>query len=138
MLAAFAVLIAPALYLGIKHKVHLFTGCFVCGLLGEIAGYAGRLYLYQNPFNENYFLVYLICTTIAPVFTAAAVYLTLARIVVVYGENLSRIRPRTYTLLFSGMDVVALVVQATGGGIAAVGYWQWKACTMPTKDIPVD
>lgn len=126
MLAAFASLTVPAIYLGIRHKVHLFTGCFMCGLLGEIAGYAGRIYLHKNPFNEKCFLVYLICTTIAPVFTAAAVYPTLARIVVVYGEDISRIRPRTYTLLFSGMDIAALVVQATGGGMAAVAYLKWK------------
>lgn len=126
MLAAFGALTVPALYLGITHKVKLFTFCFMMGLLGEITGYIGRLLLHNNPFSENYFLIYLICTTIAPTFTAAAVYLTLARIVVVYGEGISRIRPRTYTLLFSGFDVIALVVIAVGGGMAAVARLKWK------------
>ena len=43
---------------------------------------------------------YLICVTIASVFLTAAIYLCLARIVIVYGENLSIFRPRTYTILF--------------------------------------
>jgi len=53
------------------------------------------------------------------VFFAAAIYLTLGRIVVVYGEDCSRLRPGTYTIIFLGCDVVSLVVQAVGGGIAA-------------------
>lgn len=126
MLAAFGALTVPALYLGIKHKVKLFTACFTIGLLGEVVGYIGRIMLHDNPFSKTYFLMYLICTTIAPTFTAAAVYLTLARIVVVYGEEISRIRPRTYTYLFSGLDLIALVVQAVGGGMAAVVVLQWK------------
>ncbi|KAJ5619675.1 Efflux pump himE [Penicillium lagena] len=126
MLAAFGVLTVPALYLGITHKVKLFTGCFMVGLLGEVVGYIGRILLHNDPFSKVYFLMYLVCTTIAPTFTAAAVYLTLARIVVVYGEDISRIRPRTYTLFFSGLDLIALVVQAVGGGMAAVVVLQWK------------
>lgn len=126
MAAAFGLLAAPAIYLGITHKVKLFTFCFVMGLVGEVIGYVGRILLHNNPFSENAFLIYLICATIAPCFTAAAIYLTLARIVVVFGEGISRIRPRTYTLLFSGFDFIALVVIAVGGGMAAVAVKQWK------------
>ena len=43
---------------------------------------------------------YLICITIAPVFITASIYLCLARIIVVYGEHLSRFRPRFYTITF--------------------------------------
>ncbi|KAF7713847.1 Uncharacterized protein PECH_000840 [Penicillium ucsense] len=126
MAAAFGLLAAPAIYLGIRHKVKLFTFCFVTGLVGEVVGYVGRIMLHNNPFSKNAFLMYLICATIAPCFTAAAIYLTLSRIVVVYGEVISRIRPRTYTLLFSGFDLVALVVIAVGGGMAAIAVKQWK------------
>jgi hypothetical protein len=91
------------------------------GLAGEIIGYIGRLLLYQNPFDPtgNNFLIYLVCLTIAPAFLSAAVYLCLARIVVVYGEHLSRFKPRTYTLIFCGCDLFSLVLQAAGGGIAS-------------------
>jgi hypothetical protein len=50
---------------------------------------------------------------------SAAIYLCLARIVIVYGDHLSRLRPRTYTLVFCTCDIISLLLQAAGGGIAA-------------------
>jgi RTA1 like protein len=57
--------------------------------------------------------------TIGPAFLSAAVYLCLARIVVVYGEGLSRFSPRFYTLTFITFDFIALLLQAAGGAIAS-------------------
>ena len=62
---------------------------------------------------------YLICLTIGPAFFSASIYLCLSRLVVVYGENLSRFRPRTYTITFVCCDITSLVLQAIGGGIAS-------------------
>ena len=45
-------------------------------------------------------------------------YLTLARIIRHYGVHNSLISPRTYTLIFLTADVVALILQSVGGGIA--------------------
>lgn len=47
------------------------------------------------------------------------IYLCLSRIVVVYGETLSRFRPRTYTIVFCTCDFICLVLQALGGAIAS-------------------
>jgi hypothetical protein len=58
----------------------------------EIIGYVGRGRMHVNPFLKQDFLMYLIPLTIGPVFLAAAVYLCLARIVVVYGWHLSLMR----------------------------------------------
>ncbi|RFU26563.1 hypothetical protein B7463_g9789, partial [Scytalidium lignicola] len=91
----------------------------VLGILSESCGYVARILLHFDPFSRAYFLWYLICLTIGPVFIAAAIYLCLGRIVVVYGEEISRIKPRSYTLFFIGCDGISLVVQAVGGGIAA-------------------
>lgn len=63
---------------------------------------------------------YLICLTIAPAFFTAAIYICLGRIVIVYGEDISRIRPRTYTILFVTCDIIALVLQAAGGAITSI------------------
>ncbi len=60
----------------------------------------------------------IICLTIGPAFFSAAIYLCLARIVVIYSPTCSRLAPRTYTLIFITSDVVALVLQATGGAQA--------------------
>ena len=60
----------------------------------------------------------MICLTIGPTFISAAIYVCLARVVVVYGEQYSRFKPRTYTLTFIICDFISLVLQAAGGAIA--------------------
>lgn len=62
---------------------------------------------------------YLICLTIGPTFLSAALYLCLARIIVVYGTQLSRFQPRTYTVTFISCDFASLVLQSIGGGITS-------------------
>ena len=63
-------------------------------------------------------LSYLVCLTIGPAFLSAAIYLCLARILVVYGVTISRFSPRTYTITFMTCDFISLLLQATGGAIA--------------------
>lgn len=75
--------------------------------------------LHNSPFDNNYFLMYLVTLTIAPAFLTAAIYLCLSRIVIVYGQHLSRFKPRAYTLVFCTCDLISLVLQALGGGIAS-------------------
>lgn len=118
-LAIMAILAIGQLVLGIMHKTKSFAVTMCLGLVTEAAGYVARVLINGNPFSRDYFLWYLITLTIGPVFIAAAIYLTLGRIVVVYGEGISRIKPRTYTTFFLGCDIVSLCVQAVGGGIAA-------------------
>ncbi|KAG9232377.1 RTA1 like protein-domain-containing protein [Amylocarpus encephaloides] len=115
----FALLFVSQAYLGITRKSWGFMICLLFGLLLEVIGYIGRILLHNSPFIEDNFLIYLICLTIAPAFMSAAIYLCLGRIVVLYGESLSRFRPQTYTYIFCGCDIISLILQATGGGIAA-------------------
>jgi hypothetical protein len=126
MLSFFGILIFPPIYLGVKHYTYLFSSCIIIGLVSEVVGYAGRILLHSDPFSKKYFLTYLICLTLGPTFLSAAVYLCLARIVVVYGEEISRIRPRSYMLIFVCCDICSLVVQAVGGGKAAVAVREVK------------
>ena len=63
---------------------------------------------------------YLVCLTIAPAFFGAAIYLCLARIIIIHeGENISRLKPRTETVIFVTCDVISLVLQAAGGAITS-------------------
>jgi hypothetical protein len=118
-LAIISTLAICQLCLGIYYKTGFMGVAMLLGLATEILGYIARILLHSDPFSRAYFLWYLICLTIGPAFIAAAIYLSLGRIVVVYGEDISRIRPRTYTVFFMGCDIVSLCVQAVGGGIAA-------------------
>ncbi|KAL4779657.1 RTA1 like protein-domain-containing protein [Aspergillus varians] len=105
--------------LGIRYKTWAFMVALVLGLIGEIAGYGGRISLYDDPFNQDGFLQYLVALTIAPAFLTAGIYLTFSRIVVAYGEKISYFKPRTYTITFITFDFVALLLQAAGGAIAS-------------------
>ena len=78
--------------------------------------------LHNNPFTHGNFIMYLVTLTIAPALLTAAIYLCLARIVNVFGAHLSFFKPRTYTIVFCGCDLISLVLQALGGGIAATAH----------------
>jgi hypothetical protein len=62
---------------------------------------------------------YLIGLTIGPAFFSASIYLCLSRIVYIYSASTSRIRPKYYTYVFISCDLVSLILQGAGGGIAA-------------------
>jgi hypothetical protein len=62
---------------------------------------------------------YLIPLTIGPAFLTGSIYLCLARIIVAYGADISRFKPRTYAIFFMCSDFFALILQGAGGGLAA-------------------
>ncbi|KAJ5216412.1 RTA1-domain-containing protein [Penicillium cinerascens] len=119
-LALFAILLVAQLGLGIRYRTWGYLAGLVGGLVLEIIGYAGRLQMHYNPFRFNPYLEYLICLTIGPAFFSASIYICLGRIVVIYGEKISRCRPRTYTIVFVLCDVVSLILQAAGGAITSI------------------
>lgn len=55
--ALFAVLLLPQLGLGIRYKTWGVLVGMVCGLILEVVGYAGRLQLHSNPFDDDAFLM---------------------------------------------------------------------------------
>jgi hypothetical protein len=87
--------------------------------LGEVVGYAGRLIMYNNPFDETGFQMQICCLIISPAFISAGIYLTLKHIVINFGESWSRLPPVWYTRIFITGDILSLVLQGAGGGIAA-------------------
>lgn len=118
--ACFSIFLIAQIYLGIRYKTWGFMAAMALGLTGELIGYVGRIMMHNNPFSQDNFLTYLVCLTLSPALLSAAVYLCLARIVVVYGEHASRFKPRTYTILFCSCDFLSLLLQAIGGAIASV------------------
>jgi hypothetical protein len=63
---------------------------------------------------------YLVCLTIGPAFLAAAIYLSLSRLVVIYAPDRARFKPQVYTYIFIIGDIVALILQAAGGAVASL------------------
>ncbi|KAF1994276.1 RTA1-domain-containing protein [Amniculicola lignicola CBS 123094] len=121
-LAIFA--LSTAMYIGqgvySRKKFLGFSVAMVSGCLLEVIGYIGRVQAHKSPFAENPFLIQIVCLTIAPAFMAAGIYLCLSRIVLTFGPSNSRIKPLSYPRIFIPCDVVSLLLQAAGGGIASV------------------
>lgn len=69
----------------------------------------------------------IVCLTIAPAFLAAGIYLTLSRIVITFGPENSHIKPLSYPRIFIPCDVISLLLQAIGGGMASVASHQDKS-----------
>ena len=122
--AIFGLLVICQIGFGIRYKTWGYMIALLCGLVIEIVGYIGRIMMHNNIFDNNSFIMYLVCLTIAPAFLGAGIYLCLSRIVTVYGAGLSRFKPRTYTIVFCSCDFFSLVLQAIGGGIAATANTQ--------------
>jgi hypothetical protein len=119
----FAICLIVQLVYGFRNRTWGFTACFFCGLVLEIIGYTGRMLMHYNPFKQENFMLYLVPLTIAPAFLSAGIYLCLARVVVLYrseGSEVSRLKPRTYTLIFVACDFISLLLQAIGGATASM------------------
>lgn len=78
-----------------------FTVAMLSGVILEVLGYAGRLMSWHNQWDDNGFLMQIVCLTIAPAFMAGGIYLCLRRIVYAFGPENSRISPESYTRIVS-------------------------------------
>ncbi|CCH41872.1 Sphingoid long-chain base transporter [Wickerhamomyces ciferrii] len=107
--------------LGLWFKQWWFGTAFFCGCGLEMAGYIGRTLSNDNYTILNYFLVQIICLTIAPAFIMGGIYILLTKFIMIYGIKFALVKPiMLYSYIFIFCDVVSLVIQAAGGGIAAV------------------
>jgi hypothetical protein len=118
-LAIFALGLLVNIGLAIKYRTWGYLVAIVGGTGLEIVGYIGRVMLWQDDFNNNYFIIYLVGLTIGPAFFSAAIYLCLARIIAIYGHGLSWFTPKFITCFFVASDLLSLVLQAAGGAIAS-------------------
>ncbi|KAJ5927976.1 RTA1 domain protein [Penicillium verhagenii] len=118
--ALFGLIIGIQVLFMIKYRTWGYSIPMFFGLVLEILGYAGRIMLHTNPFDFDSFLMYLICLTIAPAFFSASIYVCLGKIIRIYGEDIARFRPRTYTTFFVSCDITSLILQSAGGALAAI------------------
>lgn len=84
-IAMFGLLALIHAYLGVRWKTLGFAASVVVGCFVEIAGYAGRVVLHNNPWSFTGFLIQIVLITTAPVFFTAAIYFTLSKMYVVQG-----------------------------------------------------
>ena len=117
--AIFGVFMIVNIFFGIRYRTWTFLIAMSFGCLGESLGYIGRVLLNDNPYDMTGFNIQICCLTLAPAFITAGIYLTLKHIVICFGEQHSYLKPKYYTWLFISCDILSLILQGAGGGIAA-------------------
>lgn len=96
-----------------------FGLCLFFGAGVEFAGYLTRSLAYHDQSQLSLFLCQIVALTIAPVFMMAAIYYMLGQVIVLHGRKFSILSPLTFSYVFVSCDIISLVLQAVGGGIAA-------------------
>ncbi|KAJ7065693.1 RTA1 like protein-domain-containing protein [Mycena amicta] len=90
----------------------------LCGV-GELVGWGARLWSAISPEADTPFLMQISATIIAPTPLLAASFMIFSRIVQQLGVGYSFLPVRWYAWIFMSCDVVALVIQGLGGGLAS-------------------
>ncbi|RDB16093.1 Uncharacterized protein C17G6.02c [Hypsizygus marmoreus] len=89
-----------------------------CGIL-EILGWAARVWSSISPLLDTPFTIQITATIIGPTPLLAANFVILGKIIEHLGPTYSRLSPKWYAIVFCTGDVVSLVIQAIGGGLAS-------------------
>ncbi|KAJ5234681.1 RTA1-domain-containing protein [Penicillium citrinum] len=92
---------------------------FAIGSAVEVLGWAGRTWNADCPYNSTAFMIQISTLIIAPVFYTAGIYILLGRLIKIFGPESSVLSPKLYLWIFCTCDVVSLVIQAAGGGMAS-------------------
>jgi hypothetical protein len=113
--AAFAIF---HIIVGVLKKTWFLAYVLSVGCIAEAIGYGGRIMLHDNPYGNTAFSMQISCLIFAPSFIAAGIYITLKDIITTFGAETSILKPIYYTWIFISCDIVCLVLQSVGGGLA--------------------
>lgn len=90
------------------------------GFTFEFVGYLSRIWMISDVWNQAAVAVQLILLILGPTFLVASIYLVLKHVALHLGTEHSRIlSPRLYPWVFVSCDVVSILIQVIGGGLAA-------------------
>ncbi|KAF6063599.1 RTA1 like family protein [Candida albicans] len=119
-LVVYAIIFGYTLLMCIKSKYWWYNVTFVCGYGLEFVGFLGRVLSFNDTSNMSHYIMQSVALTIAPAFIMAGVYFLFGQLVVIHGRQYSVLKPMWYSYFFITADVVSLLIQAAGGGIASV------------------
>lgn len=86
----------------------------------------------QLNFSSSFFFFF-----VAPAFFTAGIYVILGRLIQILGRSSSILSPSLYLWIFCTCDILSLVIQAIGGGMASGQAGKINGNTKPGTDIMV-
>ncbi|KAM0282483.1 hypothetical protein ACHAQH_002997 [Verticillium albo-atrum] len=115
----FGLCLAAQLPLAYKARLWSYGAWLFAGTAFEFIGYVARSAMVDNPWNFAAFIAQNLCLVLGPTLVAAAISVTFKHLVLWYGPEHSLLRPNLYPYVFVGTDVISIIIQAAGGGLAS-------------------
>ncbi|KAJ3558819.1 hypothetical protein NM688_g699 [Phlebia brevispora] len=106
-------------YQALRYRLWFLLPTAVLANISEVIGWSARLWSSKSPYLLEPFIMQICTTIIAPTPLVAANFLIFGELVKRLGPQYSRLSPFWYAIVFIGLDIVALVVQAVGGAAAS-------------------
>lgn len=131
----FAIVFVYTTAMIIKSRFHWYNITYFCGYGLEFAGFLGRVLSLDDNRNKDYFLLQYVTLTISPAFIMAGIYFLFAQLVVIHGRQFSVLKPMWYSYFFITTDVLSLIVQAIGGGMASLALSNNEDATPGTNTM---
>ncbi|KAJ8080155.1 hypothetical protein AAF712_003864 [Marasmius tenuissimus] len=103
----------------VKSRYWFLAATFLPAGVLEFVGWAARLASNRDVYNRTPYIAQSTTLVLAPTFLLAAHFIVFGRIVALLGTEYSRLRPKFYTIIFLGGDIISLFTQGAGGGMAA-------------------
>ncbi|KIX07785.1 uncharacterized protein Z518_02439 [Rhinocladiella mackenziei CBS 650.93] len=119
LIGLYSVCMIIQIFFGWRYKAWGFMTAMVLGCIDEILGYVGRILMWQNPWDNDSFIMQIVLITIGPVFFAAAIYVMLYQIVHYISVKHSRFTPSLFYYVFITCDIISLILQAVGGAMSS-------------------
>ncbi|SGZ48287.1 CIC11C00000005656 [Sungouiella intermedia] len=107
-------------------RYHWYNVTFICGFILQVLGFLGRVLAFIDNANLNVYLMQFVSLSISPAFLMAGIYFLFAQNVIVHGRQYSVLKPMWYSYFFVFCDIVSLIIQGIGGGMASVAAQQHK------------
>ncbi|KAH8827428.1 RTA1 like protein-domain-containing protein [Flagelloscypha sp. PMI_526] len=113
--------LSGAIHLGqaIWFRAYWLLPTAVLCAIGEVLGWSGRLWSHYNVMKDTPFMIQISTTIISPTPLLAVNFILFGRIVQLLGQQYCLLSARWISILFISADVIALVIQGAGGGIAS-------------------
>ncbi|WBW72084.1 parasitic phase-specific protein psp-1 [Schizosaccharomyces osmophilus] len=89
------------------------------GTFGELAGWICRAYAHSHFEGYSAYIGQSIALLISPILYSAVLYVLLYQWALIYGAQFSLLPPKLYVAVFVTADVIAFLIQCSGGGLSS-------------------